>query len=203
MPLRHGEADFVCYFFAAWTKVRRRTGERAMTIDWEAISTLSELVGAVAVIVTLCYVAVQIRQNTNAIVANARQGLLDADLGLISDFISHSVDPHLLRDGANLTPEDERRMIWLLIKALRIREFAWHQYKSGNLDEKSWQSYMAPVAGMFATQRSKAVLKFYTGSPEFAKMLADWLSTHEPQPIGNIPQVGSPSEPGPVTVPAP
>jgi hypothetical protein len=110
------------------------------------------------VVVTLCYVAVQIRQSTNAILANSRQTLLDADLGLISDFIVHAVDPHLIGDEVTLAPEDERRFIWLLVKALRIREFAWHQYKSGNLDEKSWQSYMAPVAGLFATERAKAVL---------------------------------------------
>jgi hypothetical protein len=146
-----------------------------MTINWTAISTISELVGAVVVVVTLCYVAVQIRQNTNAILANSRQGLLDADLGLISDFIGYAVDPHLIGDEVKLTPEDERRFIWLLVKGLRIREFAWHQYKSGSLDEKSWQSYMAPVAGMFATKRAEAVLQFYTGSPEFAQMLADWL----------------------------
>lgn len=175
-----------------------------MTLNWEAISTVSELVGAVAVIVTLCYVAVQIRQNTNAIVANSRQGLLDADLGLITDFVTHAVDPRLLGDEVELTPEDERRMVWLLIKALRIREFAWHQYKSGSLDEKSWQSYMAPVAGLFATERAKAVLKFYTGSPEFAKVIADWLSTHLPPASENVPKVGPATapRPGPVTAPA-
>jgi hypothetical protein len=146
-----------------------------MTMNWEAISTISELVGVVVVVVTLCYVAVQIRQNTNAILANSRQTLLDADLGLISDFIDHAIDPHLIGDEVKLTPEDERRFTWLLVKAVRIREFAWHQYKAGNLDEKSWQSYMAPVAGMFATNRAKAVLHFYTGSPEFARLLTDWL----------------------------
>jgi hypothetical protein len=74
-----------------------------------------------------------------------------------------------------LTPEDERRFTWLLVKAIRIREFAWHQYTAGNLDEKSWQSYMAPVASMFATERAKAVPSFHTGSPEFARVLANWL----------------------------
>ena len=65
--------------------------------------------------------------------------------------------------------------MWLLIKALRIREFAWHQYKAGNLDEKSWQSYMAPVGGLFSTERSKAILNVYTGSPEFMQVLTDYL----------------------------
>jgi len=146
-----------------------------MTVDWTAISTISELVGAVVVVVTLFYVAAQIRQNTNAILANSRQTLLDADLALISDFLAHAVHLEIFPDHVQLTPEDERRMMWLLIKALRIREFAWHQYKSGNLDEKSWQSYMAPVPGLFATERAKAVLNLYTGSPEFLRVFNDWL----------------------------
>ena len=146
-----------------------------MTMNWTAISTISELVGALAVVVTLFYVAAQIRQSTNAILASSRQTLLDADLGLISNFIDHAVDPHLIGDEVKLTQEDESRFTWLLVKGIRIREFAWHQYKSGHLDDKSWQSYMAPVAGMFATKRAKAVLNFYTGSPEFAQVLTDWL----------------------------
>ena len=146
-----------------------------MAVNWTAISTISELVEAVAVVVTLGYVAVQIRQNTNAILANSRQTLLEADLGLISDFLHHAMHLEVFPDAVELTPEDERRFMWLLIKALRIREFAWHQYKAGNLDEKSWQSYMAPVAGLFGTERSKAILNLYTGSPEFMQELTDWL----------------------------
>lgn len=146
-----------------------------MTVNWTAISTISELVGAIAVVVTLGYVAVQIRQNTNAILANSRQTLLEADLGLISDFLAHALHLEVFPDGVELTPENERRFMWLLIKALRIREFAWHQYKAGNLDENSWQSYMAPVAGLFATERSKAILNLYTGSPEFMQVFTDYL----------------------------
>lgn len=97
-----------------------------MTMNWEAISTISDIVGAIVVIVTLCYVAVQIRQNTNAIVANSRQKMLDADVGLISDFIGFAIDPHLIGDEVQLAPEDERRFTWIVIKAIRIREFAWH-----------------------------------------------------------------------------
>lgn len=146
-----------------------------MTVNWEAISTISDIVGIVIIVASLFYVARQVRQNTDAIVTSSRQGLLDSDLGLISDYMSFSVDPHLVRDDVKLTVEEERRFVWLLVKAIRIREFAWHQYKSGNLDEKSWRSYMAPVPEMFSTNRAKAVLKFYTGSPEFAAVLAEWL----------------------------
>jgi hypothetical protein len=144
-------------------------------MNWTAISTITEVIGVIVVVVSLGYVAAQIRQSTNAILGHSRQILLDADLGLISDYIDTAIDPHLIGDDVELSPEDERRFVWLLIKAIRIREFAWHQYNSGNLDEESLQSYMAPVAGMFASERAKAVLKFYTGDQEFMQYFLDWL----------------------------
>lgn len=148
-------------------------------MTWTAISTISELIGAIVVVVTLFYVAVQIRQNTNATLAGTRQGLLDADLALISEFMAYAIDPHLIGDDIELTPEDERRFTWMLVKAIRIREFAWHQYKSGSLDEESWQSYMAPVAGLFSSERAKAVLRFYTGSPEFLQLIVERVNGTE------------------------
>lgn len=104
-----------------------------MTIHWEAVSTISDLIGAIVVVVTLGYVAAQIRQNTNAIVANSRQSMLDVDVSLLGDFMNYAIDPHLIGDDVKLSPEDERRFTWIVIKAIRIREFAWHQYKAGNL----------------------------------------------------------------------
>ena len=152
-----------------------------MTIDWTAISTILEIISAIVVVASLFYVALQVRQNTNAILSSSRQGLLDADLELISSYMTYSIDPHLVRDDVELTMEDERRFIWLLIKSLRIREFAWQQYKSGNLDEKTWLSYMAPVSQMFSTDRAKAALRFYTGSPEFKEMLTSMMPGGEGQ----------------------
>ena len=145
-------------------------------MNWNAISTISEVVGLVVVVVTLWYVAEQIRQNTSASLASSRQGLIDSELGLISDYMTYAIDPHFIGDDMPLSPEDERRFTWIVIKALRIREFAWHQYKSGSLDEESWQSYMGPVAGIFSTERAKAILRFYIGSPGFMQMLADHLA---------------------------
>jgi hypothetical protein len=114
--------------------------------------------------------------------ANSRRTLLRADLASIGEFITHAVDPHLIGDDIELTPEDERRFIWLVVKAIRSWEFAWHQCKEGNLDEKSWQSYMAPVGSMFASERAKWVLSFYRGSPEFSKVLTDWPNAAAAKP---------------------
>ena len=140
-----------------------------MQLNWEAISAVSDILAATAVVASLWFVAVQLRQNTKAIIANSRQGLLDADLGLITGFIDHAIDPHLITDRDELTPEDERRITWMVVKALRVREFAWHQYSSGILDEQTWKSYMEPVPGIFSSERARSVLQFYTGDEDFLK----------------------------------
>ena len=148
-----------------------------MIVDWVAVSAVAEVIGLIFVIASLIFVGVQVRQNTRAVQTSSRQGMLDNDLGLISDFINHAVDPHLIPDDMKLSAEDERRFIWIVIKAIRIREFAWRQYKAGILDEATWQSYMAPVAGIFSTKRAKAILDFYTGDPQFMKVLTDAMES--------------------------
>ena len=42
-------------------------------MNWEALGAIAELVGAIAVIATLVYLAIQIRQNTASVKANAHQ----------------------------------------------------------------------------------------------------------------------------------
>jgi len=146
-----------------------------MQLDWDAISAISDIAAAVAVVVSLWYVGAQVHQNTKAIVSGSRMGLLDSDLGLISDYTTHAIDPHLIGDDVKLSPEDERRFFWIVIKAIRIREWAWNQHRLGLLDEFSWQSYMAPVPGIFSTRRAMAVLDMYTGDPVFVKLIRDRL----------------------------
>ena len=45
-------------------------------MNWEAIGAIGEVLGAAAVVVTLGYLAVQIRQNSQAVKNSAAQSLL-------------------------------------------------------------------------------------------------------------------------------
>ena len=46
-------------------------------MNWEAIGVIAEVVGAVAVVATLTYLAVQIRQNTQVTKASTAQQMTD------------------------------------------------------------------------------------------------------------------------------
>ena len=51
-------------------------------MNWEAIGATGEIIGAVGVIVTLVYLAIQIRQNTASLKSSTLQARLEASAGL-------------------------------------------------------------------------------------------------------------------------
>lgn len=125
---------------------------------------------------TLLYLTVETRQNTNALLATSRQAALDSDLDFLSDSLQF---PMLFEraDAPDLSTEDAARFSLMLIRYLRIREFAWAQFRAGVMDELTWQSYMAPTAGVFGSERAKSFLENgeYNGNPEFVAYLKEWL----------------------------
>lgn len=64
-------------------------GERNSELSWEALGAIGELVGAAAVLITLVYLALQMRQNTKAVRIAARTTLQDAFSG-VADLLASS-----------------------------------------------------------------------------------------------------------------
>ena len=61
-------------------------------MNWDAVGALAELIGAVAVIATLIYLSIQIRQNTRANEIESSQGNLDQGVSWMNNLIQ---DPSL------------------------------------------------------------------------------------------------------------
>ena len=57
--------------------------ERQETMNWDAIGALGELISAFAVLATLVYLSVQVRQAKNSIRDNARTARFQADMDLL------------------------------------------------------------------------------------------------------------------------
>jgi hypothetical protein len=56
-------------------------------MDWSAIGAIAEIIGAAGVVVSLMYLAYQVRQNTRATKAGTRQALADGVQRLASDVV--------------------------------------------------------------------------------------------------------------------
>jgi hypothetical protein len=113
-------------------------------MNWEAIGTIAEIVGAAAVVVSLLYVAMQIRQNTRQIRVATHDGT-SRDLrqlireistaGLTEVFVLGLEDPDSLDDRQKL---DFAFLIYDLFKAF---ENVYYHYLHGTLGEDAWQGW--------------------------------------------------------------
>jgi hypothetical protein len=69
--LRETRVRFRPIAVAYLLELRYDPAKREARMDWNAIGAIGEIIGALAVFLTLVYLALQIRQNTKAIQASA------------------------------------------------------------------------------------------------------------------------------------
>lgn len=112
-----------------------------MTI--QDMGAIGDLVGGVAVLVTLIYLALQIRQNTNVHASLIRQNFYDATQQQILHAVESREFNELMFRSWN-TDETlsgpEQVQIWRHMQGVLMGyQGAFEQYKSGALPEKDWQ----------------------------------------------------------------
>jgi hypothetical protein len=117
-------------------------------MDLELVVAVAEILGALAVLVSLVYLAVQIRQNTNSMKANTEQGIASATSSSIIG-IAHTNIPYLIvrasADPESLSDEETAQFAIWLNGSLRQWEHAYFQYKSGNFSEDSWNGLFQQI----------------------------------------------------------
>jgi hypothetical protein len=125
---------------------------RRLFLNWEAASAVAEWTGVILVVVSLGYLAVQIRQNTRTVRAST-----ELDTGRQwSEFharIAHSPDmadiwDKGLTDAENLTEHEKRRFIWLVAEYLFLVESLYRQWQLGFLGLDGWNQHLSNVAGL-------------------------------------------------------
>ncbi len=114
-------------------------------MNWQAIGALGDLIGAVAVVVSLIYLSIQVRQNTNAMRAETAREVVASMRANNTTVIA---DPELFRifstvteNPGQLSAQERGRATHLLFNHFRSIEDAHHQYIQGNLDEEIWAGW--------------------------------------------------------------
>jgi hypothetical protein len=146
-------------------------------IDWSKWSAIAEILSAVAILITLVYLAVQTRfaalqidQNTATLLAANRQAALDAELewlylGLDHPEIGSAIDyPSLTGSSSDYDRETFDKARIAGVAFLRMRENTWLNYRSGSLDRETWEGHRGVLLSYL--QRSeffRAVWDRYSG----------------------------------------
>ena len=112
-------------------------------MNWEAIGAIGEVVGAAGVIITLGYLAIQIRQNTASHRASTYQAMTEASASF-NDLLASNADlARILLTGANdlrsLAPEERYRFGFALLAVLRRGENIWRQTRQNVLSNEDWK----------------------------------------------------------------
>ena len=111
-------------------------------MNWEAVGAVGEIVGAIAVVVTLIYLAVQMRVNTAAINRTATQSILQGRAESAALMASDKEISALMFKGADdpdsLTSEEWQRFFFLVSSSIRPIELAFFDYEEGRMAEEMW-----------------------------------------------------------------
>lgn len=111
-------------------------------MNLEILAQLGEFAGGIGVILSLIYLAVQVRGNTRSQQADITARVLDRMAALQHTFgfdaEANSFFMKGITDPTQYTMEERTRFSWLMTELFSAFEFLLQQYKVGNIDEDTW-----------------------------------------------------------------
>lgn len=146
-------------------------------MDSAGLSAIAEWVGVLFIVISLVYVAKQIRQNTATVKAatELETGRLWFELHAQ---VAHSPDMVDIWDKGHtnadeLTPTEKRRFIWFIAEYFYLVESMFRQRQIKFLSEASWQQHRHTVAGILL-------------NPLLARWWESGVSAFSPEFVTNI-----------------
>ena len=121
-------------------------------MTWETAGIIAEIIAALAVLVSLWYLALQLKQNTDL-----ERAQLEVQLGLTwADLHDNMIqNPNLARayDLAaerwdEMSDEDVRAYLWFIAKGFHILEGMFRQHQRGLLTDDVWAPYERFIVGV-------------------------------------------------------
>jgi hypothetical protein len=114
-------------------------------VNWTAIGAIGEVLGAVAVVLSLVYVAAQVRHNTTALrraaSADAIAGIRNWNQTLIGDPVMARVFGQGVEDINALDADGRARFIILMLNFLKTFEDMHYQFSKGAMEPEVWQGW--------------------------------------------------------------
>jgi hypothetical protein len=161
-------------------------------MNWDAINAISQLISSVAVVVSVLYLAVQLRSSTRV----ARVAAMDAAAAALRDvtkpFMENAELGRLWRTGLEnldaLSPEDQARFFHATHQFLKALETIHYHYFYGLLDPQLWAGWRELLHHYVATPG----IQFYLSrrSDVFSERFRTFISELEPvenrMTVGNL-----------------
>ena len=122
-------------------------------MNWEAISAIAEVIGVIAVVVSLVYLSVQIRQNTKMAKAATRQAIAESTEKLGDDLINNSDMAEIFvkhMSGGELNSVENLRLQARCYRDLQHWENIHYQFNEGLVSQDQWLGFRKNLATLLA-----------------------------------------------------
>jgi len=150
-------------------------------IDWEAVGAVGEIVGAVAVVLTLIYLTVQLRQNTKAVQHSTERGAFEDGQAWLYRMVENPEIASLYRLGLmneELSPDNAMRFRFLM----QLLFTHWHHARrhdvSGLVSVSDISSVLSTAGGSSYWKRARRQ-ELSEMDAEFVQFLDDILANIE------------------------
>jgi hypothetical protein len=117
----------------------------------QLLGNYGEFIGATAVVATLIYLAIQIRQNSNSIQGSTE---LEAHAQFTAWYARVTSDPHLQaiyeQSARNeiMKPDDARTFMWLQAEYICMCEGWFFQFRRGLMAADAWEPFADATVGV-------------------------------------------------------
>ncbi len=138
-------------------------------MNWDALGAIGEIVGSVAVVITIAYLAVQMRQSRrfakSASVNQSRAAVIDFLRGLSDNTEIAKIYSAGMKDRSSLEDHERLRFDLVIFQMLRITETAYLEHQDGFISDEIWQSQwrqarpiLRTAGGMESWKRQKGMV---------------------------------------------
>lgn len=128
--------------------------EEAHVVD--KLNTWLSVLANLGVVVGIFFLIVEIRQNTEALRAETHLAMFQGAQQELFVTVEHPDLVAIVADaGTPATFEDMARMDSFLAAAMNARQYAWRQWRSGVLDEESWEGERNIIALLLGSERTR------------------------------------------------
>ena len=155
-------------------------------VNWEAISAIGQLVGALAVVISLIYVAREVRSGAHATREASMRSVSESYTRWIQQLSAHPELRELyyrgIHDFNSLEGADLIGFSVLMLEAFRLNEEIYHQRSEGQFGPRLWRGFEVsfPELNAYPGVRAWWRTRSHWFSEEYAKHIDQLQQTAEP-----------------------
>ena len=155
-------------------------------MNWDAVSAIAESIGVVGVIVSLIYLAIQLKENTNVARAQSRQSISEFIQRIAEIRITHADRMAKLQSSTDLTDADREFLTWIHCQVLLLGEMYHYQFHLGLMPASHWRPFVKFFKGYSTTLGFRDAWQVF--EENFAEEFRDWVQKEivHPESDGDI-----------------